>query len=170
MKFVTFFPCIVVAMAAGWISLAGAEPATTQASSRFQIRLVTADNDSNGEALPFFDGSAGTVRVSRQLELTDADLESARDSTQSNGRAVEVTFTDEGSDRFAEFTKSHINERAAIIFDGKVLCAPYIRSVIRHMARLDLGEHATRADADQLANTINQMIDNRAPTSQPSSR
>ena len=44
--------------------------------------------------------------------------------------SVKLEFNDKGIDAFAKLTGEHINERLAIVLDGKIHSAPVIRSKI----------------------------------------
>ncbi len=70
--------------------------------------------------------------MSNEVVITAAHIKKAKVIKDQFGRpAVTFDLTKEGGDKFAEFTKNNINERAAIILNGKVTSAPVIRGVIR---------------------------------------
>ncbi len=98
---------------------------------RLQFRLVAGDKDTQ-PADTFVDPDGGVLHV-RQDVLLD-ELAVARASIVFSfgyGASVTVDFNEAGAKRFAEITGANIGKRLVILFDGKVLSTPTIRSVIR---------------------------------------
>jgi preprotein translocase subunit SecD len=63
--------------------------------------------------------------------LTGADLENAQVSTDKTGAyEVAITFTPDGSKKFAEYTNNHVGDVLAIVLDKKVINVPTINSKI----------------------------------------
>ncbi|MDR1071391.1 MAG: protein translocase subunit SecD, partial [Rickettsiales bacterium] len=82
------------------------------------------------EFLPMADGM-GVVPVYSRVELSGESLTDSQASfDQNNMPVVTQEFDSAGARRFAKLTTDHVNERFAIVLDGKVLSAPTIREPI----------------------------------------
>jgi len=67
--------------------------------------------------------------------LTGSDVKGAQaytdtSSNSSSSFGVQLTFTDEGSTKFAEATKANLNKIIYIVYDGEVKSAPTVQSEI----------------------------------------
>jgi preprotein translocase subunit SecD len=72
-----------------------------------------------------------TVPVYSRVEVSGEALkDSQADFDQHNMPVVTTVFDASGARRFAKLTTEHVNERFAIVLDGKVLSAPTIREPI----------------------------------------
>ena len=70
--------------------------------------------------------------------LTGSDVKGAQaytdtSSNSSSSFGVQLTFTDEGSTKFAEATKANLNKIIYIVYDGEVKSAPTVQSEITGM-------------------------------------
>ena len=98
---------------------------------------VTQDQIESGRApkgtefLPFMDAPNQKIPVYTRIEVSG---ESLKDSQavfdQNNMPVVTTSFDATGARKFAKLTTEHVNERFAIVLDGKVLSAPVIREPI----------------------------------------
>ncbi|OGX54018.1 MAG: hypothetical protein A2460_03360, partial [Omnitrophica WOR_2 bacterium RIFOXYC2_FULL_43_9] len=71
------------------------------------------------------------VLLSKTASLTGQAVKDASVGIDQYGLpAVKLTFNEKGIDAFAKLTGEHINERLAIVLDGKIHSAPAIRSKI----------------------------------------
>jgi hypothetical protein len=59
---------------------------------------------------------------------------------------VGIEFTDEGARRFEKLTSSNIGRRLAILFDGKLISAPTIRSTMSKSAMITPGRDGFTAE------------------------
>ena len=83
--------------------------------------------------------------------LTGADLKSAQVGTDTIGKyLVEIEFTDEGGNTFAEYTGGHVGTVLAILLDKTVISAPTIDNVIDEGKAVITGNF-TYDEANQLA-------------------
>ncbi len=83
------------------------------------------------EFLPYIDASDSVVPVYSRVEVSGESLkDSQADFDQNNMPVVSTVFDASGARRFAKLTTEHVNERFAIVLDGKVLSAPVIREPI----------------------------------------
>ena len=64
---------------------------------------------------------SGGIREAEARKVQQSDEEIA---------IVEITFTDEAANEFAEITQQHIGEQVEIYLNDNVITAPYIRTVI----------------------------------------
>ncbi len=93
---------------------------------------ITSGHAPNGtEFLPFIDAPEQKIPVYSRVEVSGESLkDSQADFDQNNMPVVTTAFDASGARRFAKLTTEHVNERFAIVLDGKVLSAPTIREPI----------------------------------------
>jgi protein-export membrane protein SecD len=72
---------------------------------------------------------------------------------QTQERAVAFKLKDDGKNKFATYTQSHINEFFAIVLDGTVMSAPYIKSAITDGSGQISGSF-TAAEMNNLVTTL----------------
>ncbi len=93
-----------------------------------------------------------------QLKLTGSDLKStSRASFNPSGAGqalVELEFNAEGTRKFADFTREHVNEILMIYLDGQILQAPNIENPILN-GRAQISPFPTIESAQRLANLLN---------------
>ena len=70
-----------------------------------------------------------------EVAFTDADVKQASpseitDVTNSRSYVTEIILTDDGAERFADFTNANLNSSVYIIFDGEAISNPRIMSPI----------------------------------------
>ena len=83
------------------------------------------------EFLPYMDMPGQLIPVYSRVEVSGESLkDSQADFDQNNMPVVSTVFDASGARRFAKLTTEHVNERFAIVLDGKVLSAPVIREPI----------------------------------------
>ncbi|MCQ2580643.1 MAG: protein translocase subunit SecD [Alphaproteobacteria bacterium] len=81
--------------------------------------------------LPYMEDPTQLVPVYSRVEVSGDSLkDSQADFDQNNMPVVTTVFDAAGARRFAKLTTEHVNERFAIVLDGKVLSAPNIREPI----------------------------------------
>ena len=86
---------------------------------------------SGTEFLPYIDAPGQMIPVYSRIEVSGDSLkDSQADFDQHNMPVVSTVFDASGARRFAKLTTEHVNERFAIVLDGKVLSAPVIREPI----------------------------------------
>ncbi len=98
---------------------------------------VSADQIASGRApagtefLPYMESPSQIVPVYSRVEVSGESLkDSQADFDQNHMPVVTTAFDATGARRFAKLTTEHVNERFAIVLDGKVLSAPTIREPI----------------------------------------
>jgi SecD/SecF fusion protein len=90
--------------------------------------------------------------------LTGTDVQSAqagiRDKS-SGGKEylVQLTFSDEGSEKFAEVTAAQIGEQISIVYDGKTVSSPTVQSAITG-GQCEITGLESYEEAETLASTI----------------
>ncbi len=83
------------------------------------------------EFLPYMDMGGLPIAVYSRVEVSGESLkDSQAEFDQNNMPVVSTVFDASGARRFAKLTTEHVNERFAIVLDGKVLSAPVIREPI----------------------------------------
>ena len=86
---------------------------------------------SGTEFLSYMDMPGQVVPVYSRIEVSGESLkDSQADFDQNNMPVVTTVFDGAGARKFAKLTTEHVNERFAIVLDGKVLSAPNIREPI----------------------------------------
>lgn len=98
---------------------------------------ITQEQISSGRApngtqfLPYMENPQQVVPVYSRVEVSGESLkDSQADFDQNNMPVVTTAFDATGARKFARLTTEHVNERFAIVLDGKVLSAPTIREPI----------------------------------------
>lgn len=112
----------------------------TAKSSKLQIRLVLRAGE-DGEADELADPSGEKLRVSREILLNETAFASAsKGASPTSGKPiVEAKLNEAGANQMEWLTSRNIGQRLAIVFNGKVLTAPMIRSTIRGALTIDGG-------------------------------
>ncbi len=83
------------------------------------------------EFMPYMDMGGQLIPVYSRVEVSGESLkDSQAEFDQNNMPVVSTVFDASGARRFAKLTTEHVNERFAIVLDGKVLSAPVIREPI----------------------------------------
>ncbi len=96
-----------------------------------QEQLASGRAPKGTEFLPFMDAPEQKIPVYTRIEVSGESLkDSQADFDQHNMPVVTTTFDSTGARKFAKLTTEHVNERFAIVLDGKVLSAPTIREPI----------------------------------------
>jgi preprotein translocase subunit SecD len=94
-------------------------------------QLASGRAPSGTDFLPYMDMPWQTVPVYSRIEVSGESLkDSQADFDQNNMPVVTTVFDAVGARKFAKLTTEHVNERFAIVLDGKVLSAPNIREPI----------------------------------------
>lgn len=95
-------------------------------------------NDKGEEIYQFTDSSGKTVDNKQVLKeskliLTEADLKPNSRCTinpYNHGIEIGIQFNEDGTKKFADFTKAHQDEYLAIIYNGKILSIPVVKGTI----------------------------------------
>lgn len=94
-------------------------------------QLASNHAPSGTQFLPYMDNPSQIVPVYFRVEVSGDSLKNSEASFDQNNMPVVTTeFDSSGARRFAKLTTEHVNERFAIVLDGKVLSAPTIREPI----------------------------------------
>ncbi|MCQ2571386.1 MAG: protein translocase subunit SecD [Alphaproteobacteria bacterium] len=94
-------------------------------------QLASNHAPSGTQFLPYMDNPSQIVPVYSRVEVSGDSLKNSEASFDQNNMPVVTTeFDSSGARRFAKLTTEHVNERFAIVLDGKVLSAPTIREPI----------------------------------------
>ena len=134
-------------------------PATpaTRPAQRLQFRLVADANDTAPADTLVDPAGKEQLRVRREVLLDESAVARASVTVSpENDVAVTVDFNEAGANRFADITAANIGRRLAVVFDGKLLSAPTIRSVIRDKAIIT-GNFTAAEVAEVVANALNDQ-------------
>lgn len=135
------------------------------------LRLVESDRNPNapytmgvpqGEdtQYTFTDRQGNDVPETKVLEqsekiLTGSDLkDNARADIAGMRSVVRIEFKTEGKDKFADFTRRHVDEILAIVLNGKILSAPKINEAILG-GKAEISGMFTAEEAQALAEDLN---------------
>ena len=91
-----------------------------------------------------------------EAALTGDDIKNATagiDSDNGNDNVVQLAFTDEGAQKFADVTAANIGKIVYIIYDGKVVSAPTVQAAITG-GNAEINKISTYEEAESLATTI----------------
>lgn len=106
--------------------------------------------DREGKDVPESEVLAKSERI-----LTGADLRDNATADIAGMRSVvRIEFKDEGKDKFAEFTRRHVDEILAIVLNGKILSAPSINEAILG-GKAEISGNFTAEEAQELAEDLN---------------
>lgn len=104
-------------------------------------------------------GSLVFMDESLQVVLEGTDVASAKPMSYKNQNTgelsyeVQLTFTDEGAQKFADVTAANVGKRIAIIYDGVIYSNPVVQQAITG-GQGSITGMASYEEADQLASTI----------------
>lgn len=91
-----------------------------------------------------------------EAALTGDDIKNATagiDSDNGNDNVVQLVFTDEGAQKFADVTAANVGNIVYIIYDNKVVSAPTVQSAITG-GSAEINKIGSYEEAEQLATTI----------------
>jgi serine/threonine protein kinase len=145
-------PLSAAAVADKWL-------AERAARDEFQLRWVAAEGDTNSPADVLPDASnttsQRTFRVLHDVVLSSIDVDSAGFSQyQSEQKSLEIFLSPRGREKFAQATAQNIGRQLAIVWRGKVISAPVVRSEIPG-GRVQITGRFTDAEAQQLLDLLN---------------
>jgi len=125
----------------------------------FQIRLVVDAPSGDSEPMTIVSKERKeVVNVQKPVLLDQTAVESAGVQTDELGHAqIEVTFTGAGRKRFAQITREKVGQRLAIIIDGRLYCAPTIRTEIPG-GKAEISGSFNKEEANTLAAKIIDAI------------
>jgi preprotein translocase subunit SecD len=125
----------------------------------FQIRLIADAPAGDSETMTIVSKERREVLNVRKAVLLDQTaLESAGVRTDELGHAqIEISFTDQGRKRFAEITREKVGQRLGIVIDGRLYCAPTIRTEITG-GKAEISGSFSKEEANALAAKIVEAI------------
>ena len=102
--------------------------------------------------LPGIKDPDAAIRTIGKTVLTGTDLKDAQASTnpQTGQNVVNLEFSDEGAQKFADLTMRNVGRTIAILLDGEVLTAPNVREPILG-GRAEITGQKTLEEAQNLA-------------------
>src|SRR6266851_2662047 len=118
-----------------------------------EFRLAETEN-AKGLKEAVVAGSGYKVYVHKEIVVTNWDILEAHLAPQDTTGLIDIfmTFTEEGANKMALATRSHLNKPLAIFVDGQLIAAPTVTSVIRDMTAIS--NLFTIEEAKRIANII----------------
>jgi len=107
-------------------------------SLRFELRLAQSNPDSTLKEMVFYN-SDKKFFIHDSVFLTNSDIVAAEVIDWETQPKVKVILTEEGKEKFAEFTGNHVGENAAILVNDKLISAPRINAQITEGVLLIVG-------------------------------
>lgn len=93
------------------------------------------------------------IYLHTQSVVTEKDVTKVNATEIGNGLpAISVTLTKEGGEKMAKVTEGNLGKMLAILVDGKVLCAPVIRSKLAD--RVVITGKFTKAETERIAREL----------------
>ena len=107
---------------------------------------------------PNYDYSKPPIFDESQIVISGNDITSARggmtsDNYGQTGYVVDLGFSEEGKQKFAAATERNLGQPIYIIYNGEIVSAPYVQSVISE-GRAQITGMDSLESADRLASTI----------------
>jgi preprotein translocase subunit SecD len=124
-----------------------------KAPPKFEVRRAEA-KPAEGLTEATVAGTTEKVYLHKDVALTAKDVAGAEVTRDGAGNpAVGVTFTEEGTRKFARLTGEHKGKRLAILVEGKVISAPVVNDKIPG-GKAEITGRFTREQAEKLARAI----------------
>ena len=128
---------VIIQIATACLIAFSAVAADPSKSPVFQIRLVADVPSDETEPMVLLHQREGrtnseTLYVSRTVLFDQTALKSAKviPGTERFGARIQIVFTEEGKQRFAELTRKSIGKRLAIMIHRQIYSAPIVRAEI----------------------------------------
>jgi len=133
----------------------------------FQLRLALDAPSGDAEQMVLVHKSGDAAQperlyVQKKVLLDQTALKSAKViADKRNGNPlIEIAFTAEGKERFAEVTRKNVGRRLAIVIEGRLYSAPSIRTEIPG-GRAEISGSFSEPEAKELAAKINGSVTGR---------
>jgi len=127
----------------------------------FQVQLVLDEPGEDSETVTNRTGGdiSETLYVKKTPVLDYNSIAAAvvKTNAATGAAEIDVEFSDQGREQFANITKENINKRLAIVLGGQVYSAPVIRSEITG-GKAQISGQFSREEAEELAAKINEAI------------
>jgi preprotein translocase subunit SecD len=150
---------------------AAAADAPRDAKPRLRFALV-ASADEKADVIEVDDPAApgGKLRVLKDAFLDETGIATAEVTTVDGKNAVSLKMTKEGADRLGRATAANVNRRVAVLFDGRVIFAPVIRSRISDAAMITGGGQGfSDKEAKAIVDAIRTAGETERKQTQPAS-
>jgi preprotein translocase subunit SecD len=134
------------------------KPSAPRNSADLTIRGASEVAVPGWEAMKFSDSSQAEIYVAPTAALTLDDIRTAAKTRDESGRmAISILFNSAGAEKMRKFTSERIGQKAAIVFEGKVMNAPMIQSEISSSAIITGGATGlSEEEVQRILAVINQ--------------
>lgn len=126
--------------------------ASNQVALEFRL---AAEESSPGLEEMVFEPTGEHFYLHHEVLLNQADVDSAAAVWREERWEVELFFTPEGAQKFAELTEQNLGRRCGMVLDGKLLSAPRIMAPIKS-GRALITSDFTEAEARRIAQGMTQ--------------
>ena len=118
-----------------------------------ELRPATYEAPEAGAASHTPPGADRPLFLLPESVVAGRDIVSASATEDEMGRpAISIAFSEDAGDRLYEYTRQHINQPLAIVFDGEVISAPMIQNALRESAIIT-GDF-TDAEVERIVSSI----------------
>ena len=101
-----------------------------QAQAQLTVSAAATDPVAGWQRIELGDDDR-TLWVSPTPSLTSDDIQGVQSLTRADGSTVvEIQFTEDGSEKMRELSAAQIDRPIAMLFDGELISAPVVRSLI----------------------------------------
>ncbi|PYT03340.1 MAG: hypothetical protein DMF60_18750 [Acidobacteria bacterium] len=143
----------VVSLALVLLCYTGQAPRTGQATARLEFRLAEME-PAEGLEEAAIEKTGEKVYLHKEIIINNEDIGEARavESSWSRDFEIEIVFSNRGAEKMARISLANTGKRLAIIVDGKVISAPFLRGQIADKAQISGA--FTKEAAEELASKI----------------
>ena len=133
------------------------ENGTTKEFLSFELRLAASQSSPDYVEMTLYNSDL-KFYVEDSVFLRNSDMKSANVIDVNTHPKVLVTLTQEGTEKFADFTERNIGRNAAILVGGKLVSAPRINAKIEEGTLIIVG-YFSPEEAEKIARGI--LIDRK---------
>ncbi len=139
------------------LAATGNPPLSANKLPTLQFRWVAANGDTQSPAEVLTNSNGQALRVLLEVVLTSEDVLGASFTQyESDQKELAASLTPLGGQKFAAATGTHIGRQLAIVWNGRVVSAPVVRTAITN-GRVTMSGRFSDAEANQLLYLLNHL-------------
>jgi preprotein translocase subunit SecD len=101
------------------------------AVEKVTVEFRTAFTEADSMTTPMFDQRSGdTLYIDPKVIISNADVDYASVTEQNKKPVIQLQMNEQGTQKLADFTQSHIGTQIAVILDGEIMMTPTIRAAL----------------------------------------